>query len=180
MFPRVSFSAENTPSLSFRGRIHADRTFFENDKYSYQDGSELRRGRLYIRGNLDEGWEYRIQYDFAPDNPELKDGYIRYNGFRNTRITFGHFKQFSSLEELTSSNNITFTERALPNDLTTSRRIGVGLQRWSATLVCNVGLSDTASPLPSIVMRLITLVRERDWRLEWSIVRKLEMDNFFI
>jgi len=131
MVSRASFSAENTPTLSFGGRIQADRTSFENDKYSYQDGSELRRGRLYIRGNLDEDWEYRVQYDFAPDDPELKDGYIRYNGFRNTRITFGHFKQFSSLEELTSSNNITFTERALPNALTTSRRIGVGLQRWN-------------------------------------------------
>lgn len=127
----VGFSAENTPTLNWGGRIQADTTFFKNDKYTYEDGSEVRRGRLYIRGNLSRDWEYRIQYDFAPDDPELKDGYVRYNGFRNTRITFGHFKQFSSLEELISSNNITFTERSLPNALVTSRRIGVGFQRWN-------------------------------------------------
>jgi phosphate-selective porin OprO and OprP len=124
-------AAENFPTVDWGGRVQADATTFDSDKFSYDDGTELRRGRLYVRGNLSEDWEYRMQYDFAPDDPELKDGYVRYNGFENTRITIGNFKQFSGLEELTSSNNITFIERATPNALFTGRRVGVGVQRWS-------------------------------------------------
>tara|TARA_B110000438_G_scaffold90420_1_gene89896 strand:- start:1558 stop:2652 length:1095 start_codon:yes stop_codon:yes gene_type:complete len=121
----------NPPTLDWGGRIQADATRFDNDVFSYGNGTELRRARLYVRGNLSDEWDYRVQYDFAPEDPELKDGYVRYNGFENTRITLGNFKQFSSLEELTSSNNITFTERALLNSLVTSRRLGVGIQHWN-------------------------------------------------
>lgn len=121
---------QDTPNLEFGGRIQADSTNFDNDKFQYQDGSELRRGRLFVRGDLSENWDYKVQYDFAPDNSELKDGYVRYSGISNSRITLGNFKQFSSLEELTSSNNMTFTERALPNTLVTGRRMGAGYQTW--------------------------------------------------
>jgi len=130
-FANTAIAAEGTPNIEFGGRIQADNTDYDNDKFQYTDGSELRRGRLFVRGDLTENWDYKIQVDFAPDNSELKDGYIRYNGIKNSRITFGNFKQFSSLEELTSSNNITFTERSLPNALVTGRRMGIGYQTWS-------------------------------------------------
>tara|TARA_B110000444_G_C18726754_1_gene541275 strand:+ start:603 stop:1025 length:423 start_codon:yes stop_codon:yes gene_type:complete len=125
-----TFAAEDAPNLKFGGRIQADNTDFQNDKYPYADGSELRRARLFVRGDLSENWDYKLQVEFAPENSELKDVYIRYNGFDNSRITLGNFKQFSSLEELASSNNITFTERSLPNALVTSRRMGLGFQNW--------------------------------------------------
>tara|TARA_B100000029_G_scaffold343168_2_gene335576 strand:- start:677 stop:1777 length:1101 start_codon:yes stop_codon:yes gene_type:complete len=118
------------PTFEWGGRIQADATAFDNDKFSYNAGTEIRRGRLFVGGDLSSRWEWRIQYDFAPDDPELKDGYIRYNASENSRITIGNFKQFSSLEEITSSNHITFTERSLLNALVTSRRTGIGYQRW--------------------------------------------------
>lgn len=125
------FAAENGPTIEFGGRLHADTTDYDNDNFQYSEGSELRRARLFVRGDLNEDWDYKLQYDFAPNHAQLKDGYIRYNGFTNSRITLGNFKQFSSLEELTSSNNITFTERSLPNALVSSRRFGIGFQNWS-------------------------------------------------
>jgi phosphate-selective porin OprO and OprP len=127
----ASLAAEDTPNIKFGGRIQADNTDFQNDKYAYTDGSELRRARLFVSGDLSENWDYKVQVDFAPVNSELKDVYLRYNGFENSRISIGNFKQFSSLEELTSSNNTTFTERSLPNALVTSRRMGIGFQNWS-------------------------------------------------
>lgn len=123
--------AEQTPTFEWGGRIQADNTNYDNDKFVHSDGSELRRARLFISGNLSDNWDYKVQYDFAPDSTALKDGFIRYSGFNNSRITVGNFKQFSSLEELTSSNNITFTERAMLNTLVTSRRVGIGFQNWS-------------------------------------------------
>jgi phosphate-selective porin OprO/OprP len=124
-------AADSIPNIEFGGRLQADTTDYNSDKYQYIKGSELRRGRLFIRGDLSENWDYKLQYDFAPDHTELKDGYIRYSGFANSRITIGNFKVYGSLEELTSSNNITFTERALPNALVSSRRTGIGFQNWS-------------------------------------------------
>jgi phosphate-selective porin OprO/OprP len=124
-------AADNTPNIEFGGRLQADVTDYDNDNYQYTDGSELRRGRLFIRGEFSKNWDYKLQYDFAPDHTELKDGYIRYSGFANSRITIGNFKVFGSLEEMTSSNNMTFTERALPNALISGRRTGIGFQNWS-------------------------------------------------
>ncbi len=123
--------AQDAPNIEFGGRIQADATYYNNDVFKYQDGSEVRRARLFIRGDLTEHWDYKLQYDFAPDDPESKDIYIRYNGFDNTRITLGNFKVFGGLEELTSSNNMSFTERGLPNALVKGRRVGVGYQNWS-------------------------------------------------
>ncbi len=122
---------QDAPNIEFGGRIQADATYFTNDVFKYTDGSEVRRARLFVRGDLTEDWDYKFQYDFAPDDPESKDVYIRYNGFDNTRITIGNFKVFGGLEELTSSNNTTFTERGLPNALVKGRRVGVGYQNWS-------------------------------------------------
>lgn len=124
-------AADNSPTIAFAGRIQADATYYNNDTYRFSDGSEVRRLRAGIQGNLTADWDYRIEYDFAPDEPEAKDVYLRYNGFSNARITFGNFKVFASLEELTSSNNTTFTERGLPNVFMTQRRMGVGYQSWS-------------------------------------------------
>lgn len=123
--------AQDAPNIEFGGRIQADATYYSNDVFDYQNGSEVRRGRLFLRGDFTEKWDYKIQYDFAPDDPEVKDLYLRYSGFKNSRITLGNFKVFSNLEELTSSNNMTFTERALPDALVKGRRLGVGYQHWS-------------------------------------------------
>ena len=128
----AAFAAEdNTPTISFAGRIQADHTRYDGGTFPYADGSEARRLRAGFGGNLTSDWEYKVEYDFAPDDPEVKDVYFRYTGFRNTRITLGNFKVFSSLDELTSSNNITFTERGLPNALVTARRTALGYQTWS-------------------------------------------------
>lgn len=131
MASSAALAAEDTPAINFAGRIQADHTRYDGGKYPYADGSEVRRLRAGFGGNLTSAWEYRVEYDFAPDDPEVKDIYFRYTGFTNTRITLGNFKVFSSLDELTSSNNTTFAERGLPNALVTARRTAIGYQTWS-------------------------------------------------
>lgn len=118
------------PSITFGGRVQLDYTSFNNDIYQFESGGELRRGRLFVKGKLSENWDYKIQYDFAPDDPELKDGYLRYNRSDSARIWGGNFKQPSSLEQLTSANFMTFLERAVAVGVTEGRRMGVGYQGW--------------------------------------------------
>ena len=71
-------------------------------------------------------WISKIQYDFAGGTTKFKDVYlglteIPYLG----KIRVGHMKEPFSLEEMTSSNNVTFMERALPNAFAPSRNTGL-------------------------------------------------------
>jgi len=130
LFPATKPAQADHPTITFGGRVQLDYTFYNNDKFQFENGGELRRGRLFAKGNLTENWEYKVQYDFAPDDPELKDGYLRFNGFENSRIWGGNFKQPSSLEQLTSSRFTTFLERAVAVGVTEGRRMGLAYQGW--------------------------------------------------
>jgi phosphate-selective porin OprO/OprP len=118
-------------SFEIGGRVMIDSAFYSEDKNKLGDGSELRRARLDIEGNLFADWGYEFSVDFAGGDADVKDAYVSYNGFWPTRIKVGHFKEPFSLEEMTSSRYITFMERALPNEFVPGRSIGVGVDsRW--------------------------------------------------
>lgn len=93
-----------------------------------EDGSELRRGRLHVAGNILKDIDFKIEWDWAGGSAALKDTYLR---FRNLpvvgNLTAGHFKEPFSLEELTSSRHTTFMERGLPNIFAPSRGAGLML-----------------------------------------------------
>jgi len=79
-------------------------------------GVDLRRGRLFVSGNIGEHGIFKGQYDFAGDGEgDLKDAYgglTKLPGVGTAKL--GHFKEPFSLEEQTSSKYITFMERSLP------------------------------------------------------------------
>ena len=108
-------SADKAFKLKFGGRIQADYTFVDADSAlsGLEDGFEFRRARLFFSGTIYERFEFKAQYDFNSDGPEFKDVYI---GIKNDwgTVRFGHFKEVFSLEEMTSSNNLSFLERSLP------------------------------------------------------------------
>ena len=102
------------------------------------NGTELRRGRLFMSGTLWDVWGFKMQYDFA-DQGEIKDAYIRYTGLKKytggvpLNITAGHFKESFSLEYMASSKYITFMERALPVEaFTPDRNLGIGLNSYGS------------------------------------------------
>jgi len=106
------------------GRLMADAAFFNEDDFQLGNGREIRRARLFLSGTLFEHWDFKNQVDFAGNEVSLTAAYLRYAGLPVT-ITVGHLKEPFSLEELTSSNYITFMERALPNVFAPSRNLGV-------------------------------------------------------
>jgi phosphate-selective porin OprO/OprP len=105
------------------GRIHLDAAFHDDDTSDLKDGTKFRRARLFVDGVINKDWLFKAQYDFAENSVGAKDLYIKYKPWG---VTLGQFKQPLSLEELTSSNYITFIERASINNLATSRRVGLG------------------------------------------------------
>ena len=92
------------------------------------DGDTFRRARLYVSGQIQERYDFKMQYDFAGGDADFKDVYFGIKGvpaLGNVRV--GQFKEPFSLEEQMSSNNITSIERANVNRLSPSRSAGVML-----------------------------------------------------
>lgn len=139
-WPLLTAAQDDYPTFEFGGRLQLDYTFYDEDVAPLDDGGEDRRARLEVSGGLSPEWDYKLQLDFSPEDPELKDGYLRYSGVDSSRIWLGSFKQPFSLEELTSSKYITFIERALPNIFAPSRRLGAGFQHWGERYMVFAGV----------------------------------------
>jgi len=70
-------------------------------------------------------WRYKLEYDFTGSGrPGIKDAFLSYKGFENIELKAGNFKDPFMLQEQTSSNNTTFTERSLIDAFAPGRHIG--------------------------------------------------------
>src|SRR5690554_957162 len=115
-------AADGSWSFKVRGRIEADAAFYDkdggNNPVDLNDGTELRRARIGVDGKFATDFLYRLEAEFAKagrsnNNQEIdvKDAYIAYTGVEGARITVGQHKTPNSLEQLTGSTDLVFTER---------------------------------------------------------------------
>lgn len=100
-------------------RIHFDGYIFESPDLNGSEaargqasGTEFRRTRITLRGKA-FNWDYILENDFSDSSPN--------NGYRDVNIStkvgpgtlvIGQFKPYRSMDEMTSSNEITMMERA--------------------------------------------------------------------
>jgi phosphate-selective porin OprO and OprP len=136
-------SADGAFKTEIGGRIHADMLYMRGESkltdvistISAQDFNDnnasrafFRRARLYNKGTLYNDFFYKAQFDFANSDVEFKDAYA---GMKNIpyvgKFQVGQFKEPFSLEAMTSSNYITFLERALPNVFAPGRSWGAAV-----------------------------------------------------
>jgi phosphate-selective porin OprO/OprP len=123
-------------SFKPRGRIHFDAGYVSvpgeyaaNRNLGFN--SRVRRVRLGGEGTMPGGFGYKVEADFASGNVAFGDTFLSYNP-KNAPITLrlGHFETLNGLEQISSSNNISFNERAAFNDaFLNSRRLG-GAVAW--------------------------------------------------
>ncbi len=117
-------AVEVTPT----GRLHVDHAYHDSDVAQFDDKTLVRRAQFGLKGKFGSGWSAEVVYDFASGG-SLKDVYVRYRGWGHSELKLGQFKVPFGLEQLTSTNDITFMERALPSEaFTLSRRKGIGFQ----------------------------------------------------
>tara|TARA_R110002074_G_scaffold114782_1_gene245434 strand:+ start:65435 stop:66727 length:1293 start_codon:yes stop_codon:yes gene_type:complete len=110
------------------GRLMADYAAISDDRNLDGDGSEFRRARLFVKGEVFKDWGFKAQYDFAEDEVTAKDLYIAYDGFDSTSIKVGNTFMPSGLEAQTSSKYITFMERSMIQDVfAVGRKNGVSV-----------------------------------------------------
>ena len=126
--------------LKIGGRVHQDWGWFREDNEIEDtigrqvDGAEFRRARIYLSGTIYNNIDFKMEYDFAAGGrPSFTDVFVELKEIPvagNFRV--GHFKEPFSLEELTSSNYITFMERSLPNVFAPARNTGMMLHNTLA------------------------------------------------
>lgn len=92
--------------------------------------SEARRIRIGVEGTVPGGFGYKFEADVADGSVEMTDALVAYKKSGMT-VTLGQHNPFQSLEELTSSNDTSFIERAAFTDVFAfQRKLGLSLA-WS-------------------------------------------------
>ena len=112
-------SEDGNFNLKFGGRIQYDEAIFFQDSdnetaYGTLDNaSELRRVRFVNSGTLYKFLEYKLEFDFANGNAAVTDAFITLTKIPVVgNIRIGHQKEPFSLDQMNSSNDMTFMERA--------------------------------------------------------------------
>ena len=119
-------SADGQTNIQFTGRVHMDYRNYTDTLGAaqtidpLQDGLEVRRARLGVKGQFMKDWKYEVvgNYGMASNgmsstSTEIDVAYIDYAADPMLQIRMGKFKMPFSLEQLTSSNNNDFMERSL-------------------------------------------------------------------
>ncbi|MFQ5479402.1 MAG: OprO/OprP family phosphate-selective porin [Candidatus Binatia bacterium] len=127
-------TADNSFRLKIGGRIMNDWAFYgaddslESSAGAFEDGTEFRRARIYVAGEVFDNVIFKAQYDLAGGDADFKDVYLGLKGLPGgIKLQIGHFKEPFGLEVLTSSKYITFMERSLPTAFIAERNTGLGV-----------------------------------------------------
>lgn len=142
-------------SFKPRGRLQYDVGYvghpdgYENTGLGF--GNEVRRARLGVEGKLPGKFGYKFELDFASGDVEFADAILTYSPGR-WKFTAGQHNNFQSLEELTSSLNTSFIERAAFTDaFNFERRVGISAQ-WKRNAILAQGgvFTDSIADLNSV------------------------------
>ena len=141
--PSMTFkSTDGKFEMHVRGRIMVDFGHV-SDNLNSQDrfATEFRRVRLGIEGKAWKDIKYKFEIDFADNEVSITDAYIQFKGWKGVKVTVGQFKETVSLDEQTSSRQITVIERAGFTDaFGFQRRIGLGLSFGFGDVGIDLGL----------------------------------------
>lgn len=144
------FEGEGGWSFKPRGRIQADAGFVSApDGIEDGFGSEIRRARLGVQGDIPGGFGYKFEVDVAGNEVEVSDAFLSY-GHKGVTVQVGQQNNFQSMEELTSSLNTSFIERAAFTDaFGFERRLGASVQYGAGDILVQAGaFTDNMGDLP--------------------------------
>ena len=115
------------------GRVHFDARVIDNsfnaiadrDSASVGDTFEVRRARIGVVGTINKDIGYEIVGNAVGGNTNWIDTAFANYGFnKKAQVRVGRFKQPFSMEEQSSSNNVSFMERSYGNQMVPGKRLG--------------------------------------------------------
>lgn len=112
--PAPSFeTADGSTNFAFDGYIVTDSGFVLHEKNAdLEDATDLRFMWLAFKGMIDNVWKYRFQFGLDNQEANIFDAYITYDGFKDTSIMLGNFKENNGIENMSSNINHVFMERS--------------------------------------------------------------------
>lgn len=117
-------------TLRTAGSVQNDSAAFsvadEETEIRIENGVQWRRARVFAEGAFARHFNYKLQYDFAVNNPpHLKDAYLGFDvPVFPLRMRGGRFRAPLGLEGHTSGMDTTFMERGLISAFLPSRNTG--------------------------------------------------------
>lgn len=109
--------------LRFNGRVQQDFLIDANVPAEDQDGGELRRARLGVRGKVADHWRFGVSVDLDNNNQTannqnngqliLREASVEYTGLP-VRVELGRFQEPFGLASYGSSRSTVFMERPSP------------------------------------------------------------------
>ena len=142
---RWSFDPRSRVDLDF-GYISAPASTGADSEF----GAQARRLRLGGSGRLAGALDYKIEANFSGEEVIVIDAYASYSS-GNFKFTGGLFRNFKGIEELSSTLNTSFIERASFTDaFVFERRLGVSIEYAKGPLLVQAGVfSDNYEDLSS-------------------------------
>ncbi|MGH7469620.1 MAG: OprO/OprP family phosphate-selective porin [Longimicrobiales bacterium] len=116
------------PAVRPSGRLQFDGARYFPDIKHLVSGTELRRLRLAVGGDLSQRLHFLIEIDFADNEVLVRDAWLTYDLNPHLRLQAGHFKEPLSLDQLTSSLDISFMERSLIDGVVPGRNLGIAVR----------------------------------------------------
>jgi len=146
------FEGKGGWSFKPRGRLQVDAGVIDAPSSTGRSdgfGSEMRRARLGVEGDIPGGFGYKFEADFAGNEVEIADAILTYK-HKGLTISAGQHNNFQGLEELSSSRFISMIERAAFTDaFGFERRVGLSAQYGAGDLLLQGGVfTDNMSDLP--------------------------------
>ncbi len=110
--------------LNVGGRIHVDTVSIESDGIAYSDETDIRRLRIDATLDVGKDWRFKIDGDVGGLSPGIYNAWVAYRGIKDTEFRVGNFIAPFNGENMMSSNNTKFIERALPSELSPNFLLG--------------------------------------------------------
>lgn len=132
-----------------RGRLMVDAADYRGDP-EMGDGTNIRRARLAWTGKIYRDWGFQLDYDFT-EGGKLRDSFIGYYGFEDTRIRTGLMEIPFQLQYRGNSSNSQLIERSLLGAFGGDRYIGLMTdtkkQHWTTALGLFGETATTQNPI---------------------------------
>ena len=120
-------------SFKPRGRIHYDTGYVSTpgalgNTRNLGFNSRVRRIRLGAEGAMPGGFGSKVEVDFAGAGVSFGEAFLSYTADNGLGVRVGNMDTLSGFEQISSSNNTSFIERAALNDaFLNSRRLGAAV-----------------------------------------------------
>lgn len=111
----LTFEGSDDFEVNIGGRMHVDTAAYDDDITQFEDRTEARRLRLETSIRFTDRLRARVDYDFAPGSDGWRNVWLSYEITDDLLLRAGNQIVPFSMEDMASSNELTFMERALSN-----------------------------------------------------------------